>query len=314
MRKLFSFILMMALVIWISYAAECDTSIWLKHDQPYSYERHTITVLGSDPNGTKCGIYVNSVLKWIDVGSRQEFSDFSIAVDDAISVFTSEDVVVKEADWTCGVIIGGAVNHTFEKNAGGIFTFNGRNINAVDVGNDFTVCGIEVDGVVRWISQGDAEDFGGLEIRVLFVSGTEAVINPSYDGDECKLRIIPCECESSRECPSCVDTDSGIDSSTQGVVNARQWSGSSLASVTGVDSCVDSRILKEWSCGELHTPSGVLLIENRITCEAGCMEGVCKPRQNITVTNCILTETLDPYIKNELILWYSDGTSQEYSD
>ncbi len=66
------------------------------------------------------------------------------------------------------------------------YTLGDKTVTVVDVDNSETKCGVNVDGVTKWVDDGTTEDFGGLSIGVLDVV---AVYTKDYDADTCQLSL-----------------------------------------------------------------------------------------------------------------------------
>ncbi|MBU0758701.1 MAG: hypothetical protein KKF44_11645, partial [Nanoarchaeota archaeon] len=69
-----------------------DTTRWLQQDQPLTVGDHTVMVVNVDDATStgKCGVEVDGVMKWIDVGTTEEFGDLSVGVLDAIAVHSKD--------------------------------------------------------------------------------------------------------------------------------------------------------------------------------------------------------------------------------
>jgi hypothetical protein len=66
------------------------------------------------------------------------------------------------------------------------YTLGGHTVTVVDVSNSEDKCGVNVDGVTVWVSEGSTEDFGDLSIGVLDVV---AVYTEKYDADTCEISV-----------------------------------------------------------------------------------------------------------------------------
>ena len=138
--------------------------------EPLTFGDNTIEVIGSNPDESQCGVIVDGSAKWIDVGEKKEFLDLSVKVLESIAVHTPEDTVVTQGYWMCIVHIDNQINYTFVSiNNGAMFSFGGHDISVIGVGNDFTKCGIEVDGVVKWGDIDDTKEFGDFEISIIYL-------------------------------------------------------------------------------------------------------------------------------------------------
>ena len=262
---------------------DCSSTIrtlWLQHDQPLTFEDHTIEIIGSNPDETQCGVIVDGVAKWVNVDEKKEFSDLSIRILDTISVHTDQDVVNDPGYWMCIINIANQINFTFEKTDNEAkFHFGGHDISAVDVGNDYTKCGIEVDGVVQWIDQGDNEYFGDLKIEIMHIEGYPADITPSYDADVCEIEIIPCRCDKENDCSfSCSDSDGGKDYNEKGTTTGWNSYGGNINQIaTHVDRCDGSNRVLEFYCNYINDPrggEGYISMHNS-PCSNGCQDGKC---------------------------------------
>jgi hypothetical protein len=66
------------------------------------------------------------------------------------------------------------------------YTVGGHTVTVVDVNNDADKCGVNVDGVTKWVDKGTTEDFGDLSVGVL---DAVAVYTKDYDADTCELSL-----------------------------------------------------------------------------------------------------------------------------
>jgi hypothetical protein len=78
-----------------------DSVVWLTQDQPYTLGEHTITVVDVNNNAEKCGINVDGVTRWVDVGSTVTVQGVSIGILDAVAVNTRN----YDAD-ACEIVMG----------------------------------------------------------------------------------------------------------------------------------------------------------------------------------------------------------------
>jgi len=78
-----------------------DQTKWLQQDQPLTIGEHTVMVVNVDDSATKCGIEVDGVVKWVNVGSTDIVGGMSIGVLDAIAVHSKD----YDQD-TCEITIG----------------------------------------------------------------------------------------------------------------------------------------------------------------------------------------------------------------
>ncbi len=67
-----------------------DTRVWLVQDQPYTVGGHIVQVVDVNNEEDKCGVNVDDVTQWIDVGTTEEFQDLSVGVIDAMVVNTQD--------------------------------------------------------------------------------------------------------------------------------------------------------------------------------------------------------------------------------
>lgn len=69
-----------------------DTVKWLQQDNTITVGDHTLTVVNVADSGgdSKCGIEVDGVMQWIDVGDTEEFGDLSVGVLDAVIVHSKD--------------------------------------------------------------------------------------------------------------------------------------------------------------------------------------------------------------------------------
>ncbi|MFH0874811.1 MAG: hypothetical protein V1859_02650 [archaeon] len=69
-----------------------DTVKWLQQDQPLTVGDHTVMVVNVNDDSTdrKCGVEVDGVMKWVDVGDTVDFSGLAIGVLDAIAVHSKD--------------------------------------------------------------------------------------------------------------------------------------------------------------------------------------------------------------------------------
>jgi hypothetical protein len=66
------------------------------------------------------------------------------------------------------------------------YTVGGFTVTVVDVSNSEDKCGVNVDGVTKWVDEGSTEEFGDLSVGVLEVV---AVYTKDYDADTCELSL-----------------------------------------------------------------------------------------------------------------------------
>ena len=66
------------------------------------------------------------------------------------------------------------------------YTLGSHTVSVVDVDSGETKCGVNVDGVTKWVDDGTTETFGDLSVGVLDVV---AVYTKDYDADTCELSL-----------------------------------------------------------------------------------------------------------------------------
>jgi len=82
-----------------------ETVRWLQQDQPLEVGERTIMVVNVDENGDKCGVEVDGVMRWIDVGSTSTFG----SGEESITVGVLDAVTVHSRDYdqdTCEISVG----------------------------------------------------------------------------------------------------------------------------------------------------------------------------------------------------------------
>ena len=88
----------------------------------------------------------------------------------------------------------------------------------------------------------------------------------------------------------CIDTDGGINYYEKGKITVIYKDGHKR---TEVDLCNPDGTLREWYCGKLNDPAGLLRSKNYVRCKYGCKNGACIKKPLMS------TECKEGFIKNE---------------
>ncbi len=120
--------------------------------------------------------------------------------------------------------------------------FGGDTITVVDVGNDGTKCGVDVNGHVEWISEGSTSDAFPSDLSV----GVLEVIETASEGENaCELSLGSAELvfEEGQEVTMNDDTIDGTEVAFQGTAN--DWTGFTVTYTVDVDVDTDDVYLAE---------------------------------------------------------------------
>jgi hypothetical protein len=139
----------------------------------------------------KCGVKVDGVVKWIDVGTDEEFGDLLVVVHNAYGINTHQH----DEDY-CEITIDG-VTRLLQQDIP--LTVGDHTITIVDVsnvqnpnpiGNDY--CLVDVNGNELMIPTGGEMKQDNILIKAL---DAIAVYTQNYDQDTCELEIMDVTCE-----------------------------------------------------------------------------------------------------------------------
>ncbi len=142
-----------------------ETVRWMQQDQPLTVGDNTIMIVNVDENGFKCGVEVDGVMRWVDVGSTETFG----SGDDAITIGVLDAVTVHSKDYdqdTCEISIGSMEIE-------------------LDDGQEIKVGGTTVEGATVAFTNSDAGEWTGFTITYepeddIFVAPNGAWSDPVF--------------------------------------------------------------------------------------------------------------------------------------
>lgn len=115
------------------------------------------------------------------------------------------------------------------------YTLGSHTVTVVDVDAGETKCGVNVDGVTKWIDDGTTQEFGDLAVGVLDVV---AVYTKDYDADTCELSLGSSEIEL-EDGEEVVINGNTLEGSYVDIMGTTTWTGLRIMYKVGDDSGIN---------------------------------------------------------------------------